>query len=765
MRQVFRIRAMKRLIVIVGVLIGGSAVAFAAAAAPLTSIRAIHALSNAEASQRLPVAFEATVTYYRGSENTLFVQDGDTGIYVFAPTDANLVPGDRILVRGKTHGSFNPFVIPDGIVLLRHDALPKPVATTFGQMIAALVDCRRVTVRGVVRSSDYMSQTRVSFLEVLTDGGYFQATVDGGDPSTIENLLDAEVELTGVAGETFDSKLQVTGILIHIQSPADVKVLKSPAGSPWSLPVTPMDRVLAVYHVKDSTPRVRVHGTITYYESGTAVILQDGARSIWIETLTRSPLRVGDLADAIGFPETRNGFLNLVRGEIHDSLKEAPVKPVPATWDTLTPHGNDSPGHHYELVSIEGQVVTQVQEAAQDEYVLSTGGKQFSAIYRHLDGPHQAHKEVPLGSRVSVTGICVLENSNPFLAEVPFSILMRSPADIVVVARPSPINVRNLTVVVGMLLLIVMLGGLRSWAIERRVRRQTTAQAALERQRSQILEDINGSRPLAEILEGITQMVSLRLHGAPCWCQITDGARLGSYPRETASLRCVEEKILARKGPPLGVIFTGLSPLTKPNPRESEALSMGAELATLAIETRKLYSDLLHRSEFDLLTDIHNRFFMDQYLDIQVEEARRNAAIFGLIYIDLDGFKQVNDLHGHQAGDLYLQEAADRMKQQLRPHDLLARLGGDEFAAMVPVVRNRAEVEEIAHRLERSFDSPFTVQGVVLHGAASVGVAVYPEDGATKDSLLRAADAAMYAAKNGKRQVAEAEVLEAPQEK
>jgi diguanylate cyclase (GGDEF)-like protein len=179
---------------------------------------------------------------------------------------------------------------------------------------------------------------------------------------------------------------------------------------------------------------------------------------------------------------------------------------------------------------------------------------------------------------------------------------------------------------------------------------------------------------------------------------------------------------------------------------------MATGLATLAIETRRLYSDLLHRSEFDLLTDIHNRFSLGKRLDAQIEEARENAGIFGLIYIDLDGFKQVNDLYGHHVGDLYLQEVAQRMKQQLRSHDLLARLGGDEFAVLLPKVRNRAGVEEIAQRLERCFDSPFAVGEIPLHGSASFGIALYPEDGATRDSLLSTADTAMYAVKNTKRQ-------------
>jgi diguanylate cyclase (GGDEF)-like protein len=113
----------------------------------------------------------------------------------------------------------------------------------------------------------------------------------------------------------------------------------------------------------------------------------------------------------------------------------------------------------------------------------------------------------------------------------------------------------------------------------------------------------------------------------------------------------------------------------------------------------------------------------------------------------------VNDLCGHHIGDLYLQEVALRMKRQLRPHDMLARLGGDEFAVLLPKVRSRADVEEIVQRLKHSFNAPLTLEGHTLQGTASFGIALYPEDGASKDSLLSAADAAMYAAKNSARQI------------
>ena len=183
---------------------------------------------------------------------------------------------------------------------------------------------------------------------------------------------------------------------------------------------------------------------------------------------------------------------------------------------------------------------------------------------------------------------------------------------------------------------------------------------------------------------------------------------------------------------------------------ESEALKLGAQLAKLAIETRQIYSDLMYRSEFDPLTDVHNRFSLDQHLDRLIEEVRDKAGVFGLIYIDFDGFKQINDLYGHHVGDLYLQDAALRMKRQLRAGDMLARFGGDEFVALLPTVGSRVDVEEAALRLEHCFDDPFVAEGFFLRGSASVGIALYPANGLTKDEILTSADYAMYVAKHGR---------------
>ncbi len=734
----------------------------------LTTLHAIHLLSNTQAAKAMPVEFQATVTYFRGYEKTLYVQDGDASIFVQPSVDVLLTPGDRVLIKGTTHESFRPYVVTDNITVLHRGPPPPAVPATFDQLIRAELDSRLVTVYGVIRDADSImsSDVRSSFLQMHTDGGDVDVVVDVDNPAALDGLLDAEVSVTGVASGRFDGKMQQTGVLLHVTNLDGVKVIKHAATNPWTLPVTPMDGILAGYHVMNLSHRVRVHGTLTYYQPGSAAVMQDGTKSLWLMTSSIAPLHVGDVVDATGFPDLKDGFLCLTGVEFQDTGTADPIAPTPATWDQLS-----SSKRLFDLVSIEGAVVAEVRGAAQDEYVLEADDNLYSAIFKHptsADGDSDAlpsMKHVPPGARVRVTGICFMNTSNPFDSRVPFNILLNSPDDITVVAASPWLTVGNLVRLVLLLFIVVTLVSIWVGMLRRRVRHQTaaiTAQseadaaqerriAQLEQWRSRILEDINGSLSLSDIVEHITEMVSFMLNAAPCWCDVNDGPRLGRAPTSKDGLRIISREIHARSGLLLGTLFAALGTPERNEKEESEALAAGVRLATLAIETRKLYSDLLHRSEFDLLTDMYNRFSLDRHLEELIVKARETSSIFGLIYVDLDDFKLVNDLYGHHVGDLYLQEVSLRMKRQLRTGDVLGRLGGDEFAALVSVARGRADVEEIATRLERCFDAPFAMEGYVLRGSASVGLAMFPADGKTSDSLLSAADSAMYEAKNARR--------------
>ena len=688
-------------------------------------------------------------------------------MFVNATTTKNLVPGDRVLIKGMTTAGYRPDVMSSDIAVLGHGAPPKPLHASWDDLIRGRFDSLLVTVRGVVQSADLDAPSGAHVpgitLRVLLGGGYVDVQLDSNDEKALSNLLDAEVEITGVAGGKFDGKRQLTGIVLHVARLEDLKIVKTAAVSPWALPATPMDQVLGVYHVENLTNRIRVVGTVTYFEPGTGLVLEKDDKSIWIKTDSFSPMRLGDRAEATGFPAVSNGFLMLYGSAIQDDGVAAPVRPERATWQQLA-----TSRHIFDLVSIEGQVQMEAREASQDEYVLVSDGKMFSAIFPHgyaTDGLLPM-RNVPVGSRVRVTGICAMDNANPYGHDVAFKILLRTADDLVILDTPSWFTVRHLSTMVVILMLVMLTVGGRAWFIDRTMRKEIAALGYLGNRRGAILEDINHARPLPGILERITELGSASLQGAPCWVETAEGLKLGNAPSrsDAPGLRIAKHAIAARSGPALGSIFAAFHARTAPKPEEDRALAAAAELATLAIETARLYSDLVHRSEFDMLTDIKNRFAFEKHLDCLLDEAYGSGSIFGLIYIDLDEFKQVNDRFGHHVGDQYIQQAAMRMKRQLRPEDMLARLGGDEFAVLVPVVQDRGEVEEIALRLESCFDDPFKVEGFVVRGTASIGIALYPEDATTRDGLIDSADTAMYSAKNGRKNRTRAPSLQTERE-
>jgi diguanylate cyclase (GGDEF)-like protein len=728
---------------------------------PIRTLNEFRHLTNGDAAKSLPVSIAATVTYFRQYEKTLFVQDGKFATYISATTPLNLVPGDRIMINGHTEPSFQPIIISSEIKLISHPGLPVPIPASYRHLLDDDLDGRYVTVRGILSSAipTLTSGRHVTAMELRMNGGYAGVTLDSNDPSHLDDLFDDEVEITGVVSGRFDGKMQKTGILIHCFSFDQVRILRRTPTSQWSIPITAMDKILSAYNVHDTSARVRVRGTITYFHQPNMAVLQSGNHSLRIYTPTINPMRVGDLAEATGIPMVDDGFLTLRWGNLR-SLGGAPaITPSPLTWDELA-----SGKHAFDLVSMEGTVVTQVREHSQDTYIISSDGKLICASLRH-PFVYEWGKKVPPpmrmiapGSLVRVTGVDILDEGNPFNGSMAFGMLLRSTSDITVLANPPWINIENLTRIIAFLIIAVFLFAAWSWGLKRKVRKQTARLAARieleaeqERRRGCILENINGHRPLAEILNEIASLVSFTQAAAPAWCELADGERFGVAPDPSTSLSIVRQEILSQSGGSHGLLCIALDPKIPANQNLTEVLSMAAWLATMAIETRTLYSDLIHRSEFDQLTDSHNRFALDKRLNTLVAQSRQNNASFGLIYVDLDRFKYINDRYGHHIGDVYLQQVAERMKHQLRPTDMLARVGGDEFAIVIQQIHSRIDLEDVAARIERCFDEPFSIEALLLEGAASFGLAVYPTDASSIDALLNAADAAMYQSKQSKR--------------
>ncbi len=168
-----------------------------------------------------------------------------------------------------------------------------------------------------------------------------------------------------------------------------------------------------------------------------------------------------------------------------------------------------------------------------------------------------------------------------------------------------------------------------------------------------------------------------------------------------------------------------------------------------AQENQRRYDEqLLYQAHHDALTRLPNRLLVLDRLGVDLARAHRTGRRVAVFYIDLDRFKRVNDNYGHSTGDALLLAATSRITETLREGDTVGRLGGDEFLVVLPDLRGREEAEILALRVLRSFSKPFQMHDFEVHGTASIGISVSPNDGDDPDTLLQNADAALYKAKN-----------------
>ncbi|MBV7427540.1 diguanylate cyclase [Acidovorax sp. sif1233] len=160
---------------------------------------------------------------------------------------------------------------------------------------------------------------------------------------------------------------------------------------------------------------------------------------------------------------------------------------------------------------------------------------------------------------------------------------------------------------------------------------------------------------------------------------------------------------------------------------------------------------MAHLAQYDALTDLPNRVLLQDRAQLAISQARRDGKCLAVMYLDLDGFKDVNDTLGHDVGDLLLVQFAQRLKAAVRASDTVCRQGGDEFVVLLPGLDGAEPACSVACKILASCDLPFELAGRVLQIGLSGGIALYPQHGDTFDALSRHADSAMYAAKRGGR--------------
>ncbi len=207
------------------------------------------------------------------------------------------------------------------------------------------------------------------------------------------------------------------------------------------------------------------------------------------------------------------------------------------------------------------------------------------------------------------------------------------------------------------------------------------------------------------------------------------------------------EPVAASDGTLLGAFMLLRRCPGPPSAYDLEVLDAAARLAGLAVERKRVDDQLHELANRDRLTGLLNRAAFSEALASAVSHAERSGERVGLLFFDLDGFKQINDSVGHAAGDELLTRVAQRLRECTRAEDRLGRLGGDEFTVAVADAPDAHGLRHLAEKLLAELAAPYSLQGGERMVTPSIGISVYPDDAASADELLRQADMAMYCSK------------------
>jgi diguanylate cyclase (GGDEF)-like protein len=211
---------------------------------------------------------------------------------------------------------------------------------------------------------------------------------------------------------------------------------------------------------------------------------------------------------------------------------------------------------------------------------------------------------------------------------------------------------------------------------------------------------------------------------------------------------CWSTPILSLDGTVLGSFAMYHKTIHHPQQAERDLIERATYSAGIAIQQYRTHERIQHMAHYDALTDLPNRTLLEDRLNQAIVQARRDQYSVGVLFLDLDHFKHVNDSLGHHVGDALLQEVARRFCACVREGDSVARLGGDEFVISLSRLTDGHDAAQVAQKVVDALSSPILVGHHDLRIGASIGISLYPEDGDNADALLRAADTAMYEAKD-----------------
>lgn len=432
----------------------------------LTHASDIRQLTPDEAKRGYPVHLRAVITYYDPGSD-LFLEDSSAGIWVeMGGAQPSLQPGDLVDLDGvSSFADFAPQVAQPRITVIGKAALPRPLAATYEQLASGADDSQWVAVEGVVRTAD-VSSAQLSMRVALAGG---QITVRAlGFHGVPPAMVDAKVRLQGACGAIFNSRGQLTGVVLNVPTPDQVTIEEPGLSDPFYLPVRPISSLLGFAPNGVSGHRVRVQGVVTSQTLGKSLFIQDSTEGLYLETSQNSVVQPGDLVDVVGFPSPGEYTPVLQDASFRRLGGAAPPKPVVVTGDQVMQGDVDA-----QLIRIDARLKDEVRLTGETDLVLQSGNVVFDA---QIFGAGNARKvrNLASGELLRLTGVCTIKVDESRTPRA-FRLVLRSPQDIDVLERPPWITAGRAAVIAALLLVATLLALLGMAVLRRRVEERTEA--------------------------------------------------------------------------------------------------------------------------------------------------------------------------------------------------------------------------------------------------------------------------------------------------
>jgi diguanylate cyclase (GGDEF)-like protein/PAS domain S-box-containing protein len=578
-------------------------------------------------------------------------------------------------------------------------------------------------------------------------------------PDTTEShLLDgAVVRIKGVV----TGKLDANGRRqMFSASLKDIEVQSPPLDK--KLPPRPARGVSADEANVSLVRQVHIHGRILW-RSGEEFLVQDASGAIFVRTATAAPLQTGDTVDAVGFPAHGEFGLELADAEMHLGVSQASaisIAPLRLTAEEILKGGFDE-----RRVTLKGRVVGQVDSGTRTIYQLREDGVLFNVLCPHEKAGGQ-NQEIARGSTVEVTGVALLPGTGKGAPER-LTILIQAGAEMVPRSEDSWLTWQRALAILGAMAICLLVPLFWVKQLRRTVRRQTAL--IREGYESKLQLEARFRRVIERSLSAVYTVSS---EGAILECNAAFANMLGmssreeligrfcqefeAKPGEMASLgQAIRQDVLnnlelsmRRDDGEIVHLMMNVTPVETPDGKVYETTAIDiTQLRQNQAELQQARDKAVFDSLNDALTGLPNRRYLQEVLPILVEKAEARNEVLALLFIDLDGFKQVNDSLGHDVGDGLLRQVAVGMRSMVRAEDTLARLGGDEFMVILNDIRESKNAITVADGLLKVIAQPQRVDGHMLNVGASIGISLYPADSTHAEELIRQADSAMYAAK------------------